>query len=365
MKRINSTIILILIILIHTLILCQDNKDFSKENELLANAVDINDIVGAASAYSVNGKAIWTGSSGYSNLEKKIPFTSSTITRIASIAKPMTATAIMQLVEKGKIDLNVSIQQYIPEFPTKNKTSITTLHLLAHRSGIDAYKNAKETETTKEYDNLTNAMEVFINRKLKFEPGTKYGYSSYGYIVLGVIIERVSGQSYEDYMTQNIWIPAGMNATGVEHFGHEYDNKSMLYHHEKGKTITAKNNNLSNRIPGGGLLTTLDDVIKFGDAILSYKLISKATMEEMVKIHSPRDDGNPYGLGWFLYGPHPQENVVIGHSGEQTGCSAQLFINRKRKSVVVTITNTSGKWKEVLNLNAQLLNLSNEHAPVD
>lgn len=331
----------------------------TEAEQLLEKMHTQKNIVGIAAGYSVDGNVEWKNAFGYSNLEEQIPFTEVTLTRTASIAKSMTAIAIMQLVEQGLIDLDKPIQNYIPDFPQKAQGVITVRHLLSHTSGLDGYKSSKETENQKEYPNLQEAMRVFENRDLKFEPGTSFFYTTYGYVVLGVMIENISGLTFEAYMQQNIWDKAGMTNTGVEHFNANYQNKSELYHSKKGKTKAAKKNNLSNRTPGGGFYTTLNDMIKFGNAVLDESLLKATTFQLMTENQFPEKEGNPYALGWFLYAPSPNENVVIGHSGEQTGAATQLFINRQNKTVVVVLANTSGTWKEVVMLASEVMNKVN------
>jgi CubicO group peptidase (beta-lactamase class C family) len=326
------------------------------QNQIIDNLVTENNIIGATAAYSINGITKWNHSSGYSDLENKILFTDNTITRMASISKPMTAIAAMQLVEQGLLDLDAPVQKYIVDFPTHKKGAILVKHLLSHTSGIDGYKNGKEAQTTKSYDSLDEAIKVFQNRKLKFKPGSSYSYTTYGYVVLGAIIEKVSGQKFEDYMQGHIWDKVDMYDTGVEKFKKEYENKSLLYHYEKGKSKKASKNNLSNRVPGGGFYTTLNDMIKFGNGVLNNSFIQKSTHEKMLQIYSLEKDGNPYGYGWFLYGPKPFNNAVFGHSGEQTGSACQILIKPESNMVVVVLSNTSARWKNVIMACAEIMN---------
>ncbi len=329
-----------------------------KADQLLKKMVSEKNIVGISAGYAIDGVVKWQNSFGHSNLAEKIPFTETTLTRTASIAKCMTAIAVMQLVEQGLIDLDAPIQHYLPEFPEKKEGDITTRQLLAHTSGIDAYESAKEAESKIDYPNLKEAINVFQDRDLLFKPGTDFFYTTYGYVVLGRIIEAVSQSSFEEYMQKNIWDKAGMENTGVEKFSATYKNKSSLYHFQKKKTKAAKKNNLSNRTPGGGFYTTLNDLIKFGNAVIENKLIKEGAFHLMIEKQFEEKEGNPYGFGWFLYGPKPNENVVIGHGGEQTGAATQLMIIPKSKTVVAVLANTSRTWKEVIGLSAELIRLS-------
>lgn len=279
---------------------------------------------------------------GYQNVETKIPFERTTLNRIASISKSMTAVAALQLYEKGTLDLDKPIANYLPNYPKQHASRITTRQLLLHSSGIGAYKSAKETENKKEYASLAAAASVFQDRKLVDEPGNAEHYTTYGYVVLGMVIEAVSGQSYEDYMEEHIWAAAEMKNTGVEHQYETYENKSQLYSRRKrGKIRLAKTNNLSNRVPGGGIYSNVDDLLKFGRAILDHTLISESTFKMMMEKPGLAYDGNPYGMGWFLYGENPDLGQVYGHVGEQTGCASVLMIMPEIDAVAVVLTNTS------------------------
>ena len=297
--------------------------------------------VGVSAAYAVNGETKWTASKGYANAALKTEFNENTRTRIASITKPFTAICIMQLVEKGNLKLDDEIHEYIPDYPQKSESKITIRQLLTHTSGIDGYKNTKEATTTTDYPTLEEATKIFRDRKLKFEPGTEYLYTTYGYVVLGLIIEKVSGQTYEEYIQEHILDIVGMNNTGVEKYGKIYPGKSSIYHMEKGNVIAPEVNNLSNRIPAGGLYATVVDLIKFGNAVMNNSLITEASLNEMLKIGFPQEKDNPYGLGWFLYGPKESENQFIGHGGGQFGANTQLMLIPKLKATIVVLSNTS------------------------
>lgn len=331
-----------------------------KADSLVTTLISENVVVGLVAGYSVNGDTKWQSAKGYADLENKKKMEITTITRPASIAKSMTALAVMQLVEQGLIDIDKPIQTYLPEYPTQKKTQITTRHLLSHTSGIGGYKNGKEAQNTKEYATMADAVDVFKNRKLLFEPGTRFSYTTYGYTVLGLLIEKVSESTYEAYMQKNIWDKAGMKHTGIEKYGVTMTGKSELYHRRKGKIKKSTPNNLSNRIPGGGFYTTLEDMLLFGNAVLENILVSGSTLDLMRQHHSLEKEANAYGFGWFLYNPKPNEGAIIGHSGEQSGSASQLFIIPSTKTVVVTLANTALSWKEVFVTTSRLMGISQE-----
>jgi len=331
-------------------------------NTLLKSLITDGYAIGASGSYSVNGKVIWESAVGYSDKKQNKPFNLDTQVRTASIAKSMTAIAVMQLVEQGLIDINQPIDKYIPEFVQKHKTKITTKHLLSHTSGMDAYKNNKEAENKINYATLSDAYDLFKNRKLRFEPGTQFYYTSYGYVVLGMLIENVSGLSYEAYMQKNIWDRIDMNNTGIEKPEVKREKATVLYHRDrKGKIKEAKVNNLSNRIPAGGLYSTPNDIIKFGNALINNTLVSADTYKLMVEHHSLEKVNNGYGFGFYLYGGEKKEDGIIGHTGGQRGTSAQLFVIPSLKTVIIIVANTSGALREVSTVAGKLIDISQQN----
>lgn len=233
--------------------------------------------IGLTAGYSIDGVIKWSGSEGYLCEDNETPFSTTTLTRIASIAKSFTAVAIMQLTEKGDLTLDAPINQYLTNLP-EDKKQITVKQLLAHTAGISQYMGEEEIENTTHYATLQDAMNVFIDRPLLFKPGSKYFYTTYGYVILGRIIEMVSGMSYQEYMRKNIFEIAEMDNTDVEKINQNYPNKSCIYNHNGRKAKEGNQNDLSNRIPGGGFYSTLEDVMKFGNALVSGKLIFQGVL---------------------------------------------------------------------------------------
>ncbi len=317
----------------------KDNMIQTQLDKIVADKM----VMGVGAAYSIDGKTIEKVVAGYADKDAKKPFEFETKIRMGSIAKTMTALAVMQLVEQGKVDLDAPIQTYIPDYPKHKKTQITVRHLLSHTSGISGYKDGRESNTTIQYPTLYDALSLFKDRDLLFEPGTQYSYTTYGYTVLGAIMENITGETFEDYMKEHIFEKAGMTNTGVEKFGEILENESKLYHRNngKGKAKPAKENNLSNRLPAGGFYTTLIDMLKFGNAIIANTFVKKETLTLMRQHHSLEKENNSYGFGWFLYNPKPNVGGIMGHPGAQTGCTSFLFVVPEKKAVSIILANTS------------------------
>lgn len=158
---------------------------------------------------------VWVKGYGFADLENKVPANPDSAYRLASVSKSMTAVAIMQLVETKKIDLDAEVQTYVSYFP-KKPWPVTVRQVLGHIGGISHYKNAEKELHIKEHKSTREAIAIFQDFDLVAEPGTRYSYSSYGYNLLGAIVEAASGMSFGDYMKQNVWGPAGMNDTRMD-----------------------------------------------------------------------------------------------------------------------------------------------------
>ncbi|MCB9163103.1 MAG: beta-lactamase family protein [Flavobacteriales bacterium] len=185
---------------------------------------------GVAVGFSIADDTTWVHGAGWADRGSRIAFTPDTRTRIASITKPMTAIAIMQLAEQGRLHLDSAVRVYVPEFPEKPEGRPTIRQLLQHSAGLDDYASNKERENRTHYTSLTEAMGIFQDRDLVSAPGVAFHYTTYGYVLLGVVIERVSGMSYEAYMQRYIWSPAGMVDTGGDGRDTSGTKHAELYH---------------------------------------------------------------------------------------------------------------------------------------
>jgi len=358
----NRNILITLLILLPFFSIGQMALDNSAElinqkgDLLLEQAINFKEHVGITAAIYGSNKVIWTGGAGYRDEAQK-ETAKGMIHRIASISKPMTAVAVFQLAEQGKLDLDVPIQQYVSEFPKSPKGEITTRQLLAHTSGVRHYKGFWDGFSFKQFSSLTKAMKRFQKRDLGFEPGKGFEYTTYGYVVLGVIIERISGMSYDQYMEKNIWEPAGMKHTSLENKKNKPANKSKLYQIKKDKLKKDWNTNISMKGPGGGVESTAQDLVLFGKALLNNTLISSSSFEQMIIDTKMKKEGNPYAMGWFIY-EDKDRGKIIGHAGGQAGTTTQMMIMLEKEVVVSVISNTRGQFGKVINMSFDLMQLA-------
>lgn len=310
-----------------------------KADSLLNNSIILGDYIGTTVGMHSEECGTWVSVAGYKNKGQKVSPDENTKFRLASISKPITAVAIIQLWEKRLIDLDVKIQKYVPEFPESDKGEITIRQLLKHTSGVTHYKSTMDMVSFKRYDNMVEAMNKFKNNELLFKPGTSYNYTTYGYTVLGAVIENVSGLSFQDYIRQNIWGPAGMENTDIEDSKVDYENKAKLYIKWGSSYIKSPKTNLSIKYPGGGIQSTAGDLLKFGRAILNNELIDSSSLDLMISSTDTLKEGDPYGFGWFVLNSD-SNGRIIQHGGSQSGASSFLRIYLDEEVVVASIANS-------------------------
>jgi CubicO group peptidase (beta-lactamase class C family) len=278
---------------------------------------------------------------GMADLEDTTPAKAATVYRLGSLSKPITATAVMQLAERGKLDLDAPIQQYCPAFPMK-PWPVTARQLLAHLGGVRDYDNQKflaEYFSTRHYSSVTESLNIFKDDPLLQEPGTKYVYSTYGYNLLGCAVEGAAGLSYEDYIQANILTPAGMTQTAVDDIYRIVPNRARGYGKaQDGNLRNTGPADTSNKIPAGGLVSTVEDLARFAIALQQSKLISKATTAQMWTLQRTRAGQEiPYGLGWRISTRNGLREVH--HGGAAAGFSTFLYMLPDKGTVVVLMTN--------------------------
>jgi serine beta-lactamase-like protein LACTB len=304
-----------------------------------------NSVPGVSIAIVQNGQPAWSSAFGMSDLEDSAPATSSTLYRLGSISKPITAVAALQLFERGKLDLDAPVQKYCPAFPQKD-APITSRQLLGHLSGIRHYnrdgKGDVPEDSARHFASMEESLQLFASDPLVSKPGAQFNYSTYGYTLLGCVLEGAASQKYVDFVRENVFRPAAMEHTQADDFFAIVPHRTRWYHRDKtGAVHNAGVLDSSYKIPGGGLISSADDMANFEAAILAGKLLKPATQEMMLTAQRTAD-GNPtsYGLGWGItdkLGVH-----TIGHDGGQQGTSTAIILAPQKSAAVVVLTNMDG-----------------------
>jgi len=315
---------------------------------LIEHARIADQLPGVSVAVALNGQIIFKKAYGFADLENSVPATPDSLFRTASIAKPMTAVGALELVEQGKLDLDLPIQKYCPAFPQKPWT-ITTRQLLGHLSGIRAYQN-REIFSTVHYVNTVDGMSFFKDDPLLFEPGTRYLYTTFGYTVVGCVMEGASGEKYPEYMEEHVFKPAGMDHIAVDDVFAIVPHRVAGYDKLNGKIINMPLNDTSYKIPGGGYVASAEDLVRFASAVMNGKLLRPEAVNEMWTSQKTRD-GKPtnYGMGWGR--AELDGESIIAHSGDQPGTRTSLLLIPARKMAFAVMINLEGVDAPELNRN--------------
>ncbi|MBN8886195.1 MAG: beta-lactamase family protein [Rudaea sp.] len=294
---------------------------------------------GVSAAIMVKGELVYSGGVGLADVETGMAQDGTVVHNIGSISKTQAAIAVMQLVEQGKVNLDAEIQTYVPWFPRK-QAPITVRQIMTHTSGIRHYKDGEfgegEVLAFRQFDSIEEASKRWINEPLEFTPGSKRSYSSYATNLLQALIEKVSGQGYEEYLRVHVWQPAGMLDTQFDVPARIVPRRGRGYERDAktGDLKNAAQENVSYKYAGGGVISTDEDLVRFGHAINRGLLLKPATLREMYRPQVPALYPNQ-GLIWFLE-TDPWGHRHVGHSGSVKGTSSDL-VNYTESDLVVAV----------------------------
>jgi CubicO group peptidase (beta-lactamase class C family) len=324
-------------------------SDSGEIDSLVSGFMARTKVPGLSVAVAVDGQLRWDKGYGLADIENSVPARSSTVYRLASVSKPITAVAALQLAEQGMLDLDAPIQKYVPDFP-KKPWPVTTRALLAHLGGIRHYSGPAEFNSTRHYASLSEPLEIFQKDPLVAEPGTAYHYTTYGYVLAGAVVESACAMRFTDCLGERIFKPAGMKYIRSD------DVFAIIPHRARGYRLTPYGElencapaDTSNKIPGGGLSATAADLVRFAIAVRNGKLLKPETVRKMLEPQQLRNGKETdYGLGWAIMGD--RQKRLIGHSGGQQGVSTMLLMDPTQGNIVAVMANLEGARVEELSV---------------
>jgi len=317
----------------------------------VAKFMAANSVPGISVAVVKDGEYVWSAGFGMADLENSVPATSQTLYRLASVSKPITAVAAMQLWQQGKLNLDAPVQKYCPAFPEKPEGPITTRELLSHMAGIRHYQLGQALDpqiaSIKHLkDPIPEGLEFFKNDALVSRPGAEFHYSTYGYSLIGCVIEAASGSKYVDYVTKSVLTPAGMSSTQADDRFAIIPRRTRFYQKdENGHVLNADFLDSSYKIPGGGWLASAEDMARFEVAILNDTLVKRSTRDLMWTATLDKDGGG-YGLGWGV--SKQGDTVTFSHNGGQQGTSTLIAVVPEQKLGIVVLINMEAVDEEPL-----------------
>ena len=305
-------------------------------DDFVESAMRQQKVPGLALAVMRDGAVVRAKGYGLANVELDVPVKPETVFQSGSMGKQFTATAIMMLVEEGKIGLDDRITKYFPTGPGSWK-DITVRRLLTHTSGIKDYTDS-DLNLRQDYseDDLLKKVESF---PLDFKPGEKWSYSNSGYMLLGILIHKVTGQFYGDFLQERVFKPLGMNTTRIINEADIIPNRAAGYRLMKGQLKNQEWVSPSlNTTADGSLYFTVLDLAKWDAALYTEKLLKHSSLEQMwtpVKLN----DGKtyPYGFGWFVH--EMNGHKMLEHDGAWQGFTTSISRYVDDKLTVVALTN--------------------------
>lgn len=280
-----------------------------------------------------NGEVLLTKGYGFADREEEISNTPQTKFRLGSITKQFTAIGILILEAQGKLDVQDAICNYLSECPEAWET-ITIHHLLTHTSGIPNFTSFADYQRTMATPSPPEeTINRFKDKALDFRPGEKWSYSNSGYIVLGYIVERVSGQSYEEFLQERIFTPLDMRNTGYDH---NQDDLAIGY-----KSLFSKADFIDMSIPfaAGGLYSTVEDLYKWDQALYTEQLLPQDYLDRIFAAHVPipNSNGMSYGYGWMV--GLEDSRQIITHGGGIEGFVTNIARYPQDKTVIIVLSN--------------------------
>ena len=333
--------------------------------KMLSEFITERGVPGAAVAMSINGVMVWSEGFGLADVEQGVPVTPATRFRTGSVAKPLSMAAAARLHDMGKLDFDATVQSLVPTFPVKSKP--ITFRMLAgmlgglrhYRLGSDDFFNAKK------YDNVLDYIDTFKNDPMIGEPGAQFYYSSPGTNLQGAMTQAAGGKPFPTLVQELVFGPLGMIATVAdrnediipqrvryyERTGGEHTyriRQSSWGNGERGVLLNAPYSDNSNKFPSGGYLTTPEDLVRFGNAMLAQGFLKADTLKQLFT-EQKTADGKPtgYGMNWFL-SKDRLGSPIYWHSGSSVGGNSMLILYPNQKAVIAVQTNlTDSNMKEM------------------
>ena len=329
------------------IISCSDSdvelSEKEKEADNLVNTfIEENKIPGVSvTILNGDGNIEYSRGFGYADLEKKININpKNSIFRIGSFSKTLAGTALMKMYEENKIEIDSSVGFYIKDLPA-DKKNITLRQIAGHLSGIRHYGDGDDMKLNLNYENTSDALNIFINDSLLFDPGTKYSYSTHAWTLLSLAMEKAYGENFIELMKNEILNPLQLNKTFAEEIDLVLNDKVTFYKkNESGDIVLCPDVNNSWKWAGGGYVSTTQDMADFTWKVLYTDFLLPETVKEMTKSQKlPDDKKTNYGIGWRIRNDD-NNNRYLGHGGSSIGGKTFVF-SSKDKSVISIMANTS------------------------
>jgi serine beta-lactamase-like protein LACTB len=306
--------------------------------------------IGMSVAVSHGGRIVFSEGFGMADLEGGVPASPRTRYPIASITKAFTGVAVLKAVERGELDLDAPIQQYVPDFPRKPGPDITPRLLAAHLAGIRHWADERTPALyARHIDNVRDILPLFAADTLVAPPGTRYSYSSYGYNLLGAALQAAAHLRYQDAVMRDIMTPLAMTSTRFDDVrqiiplrSRKYSFYDLVTFADLTEPVRVPDWDYSHNMAGGNIITTAEDLTRFGDALTTPGLLTPASLAVLYRRPRVGAVESPMSFGWFVTDTtgSPRRLHI---NGSNAGVQAGLFVFPDERLVIALASNTWGK----------------------
>jgi len=290
-----------------------------------------------------HGRIIWSEGFGFADVEQGVRVSPQTRFRIGSVSKSLTSALLGKLVEQKKLDLDAPVQRYVPSFPLK-RWPITTRQVGGHLAGIRHYDRNEENVVATHYNDVVAGLAIFQNDSLRFQPGTRYSYSSYGWNLISAVLQGAGGAPFLEQMQRQVFDAAELRHTSADQVDSIIPGRARWYTRTargpSGKLINAPFTDNSYKWAGGGFISTTEDLVTFADAMLHGRLLDPATVK-LLWTSQRTSDGKEtgYGIGWGV-DRDAKGRQRVSHSGGSVGGTAMLIIYPEQDFIIALLVNS-------------------------
>ena len=321
-------------------------SSITQSERYVSEFMEARQVPGMQIAVSHKDELVWSECFGYSNLELEISVTKQSKFRIASVSKSVSAVLTAYLYQNGIVDIDASVNDYFSEL-SNGRWDFTIRQLMSHASGVRHYRPS-DVNHTQYHGSLADGLHIIANDSLLYEPGARFSYSSYGYNIIAGYIECVTAQSFGDLVVDSLFTPLNMAHSAIDHPYQLIPHRTAGYQlNEEGEVINAAFFDNRYKIPAGGMLSTAEDLVQFGNALLYGDYLSTESKGLLFTPFVYRDEKeSDTGFGWVTT-VDDQENKLYGHLGGITGGCAAIMIYPEQGLVIVWLGNLDADWSDI------------------
>lgn len=295
-------------------------------------------IPGMAVAVGLHGKIVWEEAFGIRDLESTVSSTSDTRFRLGSVSKILTVAAASRLVDLGLLDLDAPVQKYVPTLPDTYK-DVTPRLLLGHLAGVRHYKDSDDQYECRHFNSVSESLSIFIADPLLHPTGSKYLYSTFGFVLLSAVLEGAANKNFQSILQDQVLEPLQMKNTVLDDTRKIIAGRTRFYEREEGKIENAPFEDPSYKWAAGGILSTVSDLVRFGMGHLSGTYLKESTRQTIfTKQHTKDGQEVLVGLGWRI-GSDWAGRRIYHHAGNQAGARAILMLYPDEELVIAILTN--------------------------